>query len=163
MLCYSNLKGSNFHIMRLAFILSFILMFTFQSTFCQIIEKPETNEAQQESYNFYMSKKKSNENVGWILLGTGAAVFTAGLLAETESDPDTIGEAVAAGLGNELKNAVMIGGGVIAASSIPFFIIASNHKNRATLALKGGSISYNNVSIPKSKYIGLSINIPIGN
>ena len=147
--------------MRLAFILSLVLMFTFQSTFCQVIEKPETNKLQQESYNFYMSKKKSNQTAGWVLLGTGAALITVGFatLNSTEN-ADSLLEGAKRSFGGGF---LIIGGGGLTVASIPFFIIANKHKNRANLALKGGSISFDNISIPKTNYLVLSLNISLDN
>ena len=147
--------------MRLAFILSLVLMFTFQSTLCQVIDEPETNKSQQESYNFYMSKKKSNETTGWILLGSGAAMFIGGLVLADSAEIDD-------GIGGITKKAVgaaflVYGGGGLAIASVPFFIIARNNKNKANLALKGETISFNNVPTYKSNYLVFSLTIPLDN
>ena len=147
--------------MRLSLIL-FTLLFLFShSSFCQKIDDSENTKSQQEQYDLYTLKKKNNQTAAWLLLGTGTALLVGGLLtADSAEDADNIGESI----GNSIEGTVLaIAGGGIVAASIPFFITANNNKNRAELALKGGTITYHNISVPRSKYIGLSVKIPIGN
>lgn len=132
-------------------------MFTFQSTLCQVIDEQKKDESPQELFDLYTYKQKQNRNTGWILLGAGAVLITGGILIG-EQDTNSIGEAVSADISGSI---LAIAGGASAVASIPFFIIASKHKERADLALKGELISLNSSPLTKSNYVVFSITIPL--
>lgn len=143
--------------MKKAFYITLVLLLTFQSPFCQVIDEQDQKESQQELFDLYTYKQKQNRNTGWILLGAGAVLITGGILTG-EQDTDSIGEAVAADISGSI---LAIAGGATAVASVPFFIIASKHKERADLALKGELISLNSSPVTKSNYVVLSITIPL--
>jgi len=145
--------------MRTFFILIIVLILICNSSYCQQIEEPENNKSQQELYDYHILKKKHNQNTAWVLLGSGLGLI---VFEAIKKDPETnnIAEAVAQDVA---KDATLIIGGVLAASSIPFFIISNNHRNKANLALMGGTISHSKEHISQSSYIGLSLTIPISN
>lgn len=145
--------------MKSSFLLTIILIFTFQSSFCQVIEDQNKNESAQELFDLYTYKQKQNRNAGWIFLGVGAVMITGGYLT-SEKGSDSIGEAV----GNDVSGGILaIAGGASVVASVPFFIIASKHKERAQLALKGETISLHNVPMTKSNYVLLSVSISLDN
>ena len=73
----------------------------------------------------YPEKSKRQKTTGFILLGSGAAVFTGGAIAMQHSQSK--GE-------NEFP--FMVGGLAMAISSIPFFISSASNKHKAKLYLR---------------------------
>jgi len=112
-----------------------------------------TKAANKESYKFYLQKRKTNNIIGFVLLGAGIIMTVSGLAESGPffSDNPHRGEALS------------IAGAVTTLSSIPFFIMASKNKRKAKLALKEASITLNNTNIGfnnkpyRSVYPGLSL------
>ena len=78
------------------------------------------------SKDYYLKKSKTQKTVGWILLGTGAGIAAYGLITLNDyTDNANFGTA------NYTGALIAIGGGVIAASSIPFFISSAKNKRKA--------------------------------
>ncbi len=79
------------------------------------------------SKDYYLKKSKTQKTVGWILLGTGAGIAAYGLItinSYTDNEGPFGGQ-------NYTGALIAIGGGVISASSIPFFISSAKNKRRA--------------------------------
>ena len=73
----------------------------------------------------YLEKSKRQKTTGFILLGSGAAVFTGGAIAMQHSQSK--GE-------NELP--FLVGGLAMSIASIPFFISSAGNKHKAKLYLR---------------------------
>jgi len=77
----------------------------------------------------YAQKAKSQQTVAWVLAGAGAAMVVTGLIVGGK-DEDTVGETI----NNAFDGTIMVvGGAIVAAGSIPFFISASKNKAKAGL------------------------------
>ena len=86
-----------------------------------------------------MKKSKTQKTVGWILLGTGAGTIAYGLItinSYTDNEGPFGGQ-------NYTGALIAIGGGVISASSIPFFISSAKNKRKAaTISFKNQKILF---------------------
>jgi hypothetical protein len=72
------------------------------------------------SKDHYLKKSRTQKTIGWILLGTGAGIAAYGLITiNNYTDNEFTGALIA------------IGGGVVGASSIPFFISSARNKRKA--------------------------------
>jgi hypothetical protein len=72
----------------------------------------------------YLKKSKAQKTIGWILLVTGAGMATYGLVNINNYTDNELGFNITGAL-------IAIGGGVVAASSIPFFISSARNKRKA--------------------------------
>jgi len=85
--------------------------------------------------NLYLKKSKSQKTTAWVLLGTGAAAITTGLIVSgTASNNDDINsgyDQLATG------GVVAIIGTAACLSSIPFFIASAKNKRRAMAVTSG--------------------------
>ena len=73
----------------------------------------------------YLEKSKKQKTTGFILLGSGAAVFTGGAIAMQHSQSK--GE-------NEFP--FLVGGLAMSIASIPFFISSTSNKHKAKLYMR---------------------------
>lgn len=112
-------------------ILSMLLAFTAITYGQQVTPKQDLNWKESD----YYKKSKNQKTAAWILLGSGVAMFTGGLIAHynyvnDENDPF-------AGLTSTTTGEVVAGIGILVASgSIPLFIASSKNKKKA----KGASV-----------------------
>jgi hypothetical protein len=91
------------------------------------------------SKDYYLKKSKTQKTVGWILLGTGAGIAAYGFITRN-SYTDNAGPF---GGQNYTGALIAIGGGVISASSIPFFISSAKNKRKAaTISFKNQKILF---------------------
>ena len=75
----------------------------------------------------YMKKAKKQKTVGFILLGTGVALATVGLILEGRSS-----DSVSGAVEDTFEGAgLIVGGAVVSAASIPFFIASGRNKKRS--------------------------------
>jgi hypothetical protein len=72
----------------------------------------------------YLKKSRTQKTIGWILLGTGAGIAAYGLVTINNYTDNQWGFNITGAL-------IAIAGGVIAASSIPFFISSARNKRKA--------------------------------
>lgn len=95
-------------------------LFAFQA-FCQDSRSNEFNK------DYYLQKTKTQNTVGWILLGAGTTAIVAGIISGTKKDDDLadVGVGVVA----------VVSGVVVDLVSIPFFISAAKNKKRAATAV----------------------------
>lgn len=126
-------------IMKLLVIFVFFLSYNLSTS--QALE-PSTQKTPQELYNFHIKKKKINKTIAWIALGVGS---TSVLL-------NTLSNSVDVGNNNNSEWLNYVGGAVTFAS-IPLFLSASHHNNKAKFYLSQGAVGFNN----KYKFSGLSI------
>ena len=96
-----------------------------------------------ETKEYYLNKSKTQKTIGYVLVGTGAALIISGVIVgdgETNNDPNELdfGPNFDVGLW-------LVGGGIAtAAASVPFFIGANkNARNAATIGL-----SHQTIKIP---------------
>ena len=73
----------------------------------------------------YLKKSKTQKTIGWILLAAGAGIAAYGLITINNYTDNQWGFNITGAL-------IAIAGGVIAASSIPFFISSARNKRKAT-------------------------------
>lgn len=79
--------------------------------------------------NQYLLKSKSQKKTAWILLGTGAVMTIAGVEIFWK-DFNLFSKGTEPGL------VLAVAGGVVAASSIPFFISAAQNKKKAKISVE---------------------------
>lgn len=97
-----------------------LLMVTGFNSFSQQLKNKE-----QKLPVDYLEKSKKQKTAGFILLGSGAAVFTGGVVAMQHSESK--GE-------NEFP--FMVGGLAMSIVSIPFFISSASNKHKAKLYMR---------------------------
>ncbi len=77
--------------------------------------------------NFYLKKSKTQKIIAWILLGTGTGIAAYSLITiNNYTDTDVGGFSL-----NITGALIAIGGAVVGASSIPFFISSARNKRKA--------------------------------
>jgi hypothetical protein len=135
------------------FIVFFIQMVLFvhlvnaqQST----LEVPKSN---LEKYNYFMKKRNTNNTIGWVCLGTGIGMGFIGFF-------QFVGANITPNTNSDKKGTLFLAGNVVALVSIPFFITAHNNKQKASLALKGESVTFNN-RMHNTSYTALAIIIKL--
>ena len=103
--------------------------------------------ATQKAY--YLQKATKQKTTGFILLGTGAAaIIVGGILINQGNNQDEF----MGGLDDwAYGTGLMIGGGVVMATSIPFFISSGNNKSRAAAITVGIQPVY----LPRNNTAGL--------
>jgi len=103
------------------FVLLLILSVT---TFSQ-----QTNPVPSLTKKDYLKKSKSQNTAAWILAGAGTGLV---VVAFATTNLNDIGDAINGdNSGLNTGSALFVTGGIIAASSIPLFIIASRNKRKA--------------------------------
>lgn len=135
-------------IKQIAIVLCF-LMFT--PLLVQGQEIDNTNNKQPHELNYmYLKKHKTQKTIGWICLGSGAAMIFGGI---------AINSTEGWGEGNQYNGLWLsvLGSGVVL-TSVPLFISSGSNKRKAELALKGELGSIN--SFNKTNNLFLSLNIP---
>jgi hypothetical protein len=132
--------------------LTLVLLLAFFGFFNLSAQELSNNEniTAQELYDFHIEKKKTNNLVGWITLGSGTAMFIAGLSQGTDYVIDTFDPTKEE---NKSVEWLMIGGGAVMLASIPFFIASGKHKKKAQIQLHNGAVGINK----EFKYSGISI------
>ncbi len=102
----------------------------------------------KQQYLGYMKNRSTYKTTGWVLLGTGAALFGTAYLMN-----------VANGWNGPTKGEnLLIAGIATAAISPPFFIVAGVNKRKARLALKGERLT-SAIIFHRSTYAALSLSI----
>lgn len=132
--------------------LTFVLllaMFGFVNLSAQELNNNE-NKTAQELYDFHIKKMKTSKLVGWITLGSGAAMFIGGISQGTDYVIDTFNPTKEE---NTSVEWLTIGGGAVMLASIPFFIASGKHKKKAQIQLHNGAVGLNK----EFKYSGISI------
>lgn len=121
----------------------------------------QTTQAQQTShiatdstaqYQYYIKKRNTNNNAGFVCLVTG---LTVGLVGAIELAGASVTKHTDAYKRN--ANATFIAGNVIMLASIPFYIAANNYKKKATLSLGSDAIMINDKPVPNTSYAKLSL------
>ncbi len=106
------------------------------------------SETASQQYLSYMKKRSTNNTFGWVLVGTGAALFGSTFLINNNN-----------GWNGPTKNQDMFVVGIGAAAlSIPFFIAASVNKRKADLVLKGERLSSTRM-FPHSAYPAIAFRV----
>ncbi len=105
----------------------------------------------KEMYNFYMQKRKTNYIAGFILLGSGTALFSIGLIDELNHILSN----------DERAGVLIITGGVIALTSIPFLIAGRSNKRKAYLSLRRDAASMGSKSPGSFSYAALSFKLQL--
>lgn len=96
--------------MRKSILLFFVLLLTI-SSFGQ-----QTNPSQTLTKQDYLKKSKNQKTAAWICLGSGAVLFAIATPGEVSLD---------------ILPALVIGGGVLVAGSVPLFIASGKNKRKA--------------------------------
>ncbi len=137
-----------------------VLLFTFQTTNCQVIELVP-NSSPQVSYDYYMLKQKQNKTAAWIFLGGGVAVTVVGAaIGSNAAEKNPLGTLSLRDEGAKAGILLIVIGGASTLASIPFFISAGSNKRKAMLALKGVQNSAGNIKFDNSNYLSVSVTIP---
>jgi hypothetical protein len=111
--------------MRKKTVLFIVLLLSIFAVHAQRLDTLSSHSRQQ--YLKYIKKRSTYKTLGWVLLGTGVALFGTAYLINVEN-----------GWNGEDKAENLFAAGFIAAAvSPPFFILAGISKRKARLALKG--------------------------
>jgi hypothetical protein len=134
------------------------LFFVSYGLFSQVTFDPATK-SQQESYEYYMRKSKTNKTIGWVLAGTGTALAIGGAIAATKEVTENV-----LNLDTKLSDTddILLGAGVACAvASVPFFISAGKNKKRAKIAVGTQPITLGYYRTQSRSYIsaGFSFNL----
>src|SRR5262245_25685887 len=124
-------------------ILFLILISIAYSTFSQ-----QTNPAPSLTKQDYLKKSSKQKKTGWILLGSGAALFITGLVIPKgdltdQFNPYTFEKDIHEN--DDLKAAFEIAGTLSMLGSIPFFIASGKSKKKAA------SITFKNLRVPSMR------------
>ncbi|WP_067147688.1 hypothetical protein [Pseudotamlana agarivorans] len=95
------------------------------------------NQSAQELYDFHIKKKKTNNTVAWIVLGSGVAMIVGGYGINMSGgiiDNDSTN--------NNKGLWLSYLGGAVTVASIPLFISAGKHKRKAKIQLQNGAIGF---------------------
>ena len=108
-------------------------IFTINPCLGQLLEDKEP-QSTQELYDFHIKKRRTNNAAGWMSLVTGLGLIAAGA-------QQNMNECLLSDCNNGMP-LVYIGAG-IAVSSIVWFENARSHKEKATIQLQKGAVSFN--------------------
>ena len=104
-------------------IFSLILTLFVVKSFCQ------TTIGQTLSKDCHLQKSKNQKKAGWILLGSGLGIAAIGGIIQLNDENQRGG-----GFGFDFTGTwIAMGGGVVALSSIPFFISSAKNKRRTAV------------------------------
>jgi hypothetical protein len=113
------------------------------------------NGSAQASYDFYMQRHKTNNTIGWLLLGSGVTMTTVGAAIGTNN----IKYILTPGYNSHKGEAVAFAGGLMALVSIPFFISAGGSRRKAYLSLKKEKVSIGERGPAKVTFAAISFKI----
>lgn len=141
--------------MKKFFFLVFLTLIA-QLAYTQKIDTSFTSiNSPQALHDSYMKKRRANKTAGWIMLGSGVAMFVGGSLIN-------FNENFLNSHGDDSKGAWLAYLGVASTlGSIPLFIAARKNKLKARLALKGEAVTIGNKMLSKSAYSALALTIPL--
>ena len=110
----------------------------------------------QETHDCFMKKSKNNKTAGWILAGTGSALFVTGGIVALVNFSNSIFVKETSSTGS----VIAVIGLSCAVASIPFFISASKNKKKANLSVSNQSVSlgYHRTQELYFPSLGLQIN-----
>ncbi len=80
--------------------------------------------SQTKSGEYFLDRSKKQQKIAWILLGTGAAAITTGILIEAPERGTGNSQSFTGGL-------IVVGGILSSLTSVPFFISSAKNKRRA--------------------------------
>lgn|SRR5665811_903690 len=133
-----------------------LILFCFSLLTIQLIKGQKIDTSRSTSpqalHDMYTQKRKTNNTVGWIMLGSGIGMAIGGSAI-----------ILSGGLFNYNINGLWLYdlGGATTLVSIPFFISAGSNKRKAKLALKGESVTIGNKILVKSNYSALALTIQL--
>lgn len=105
-----------------------------------------------ETPEYYLQKKRTNNTIAWVCLGTGQVMAATGFIINLGSW----------GEGNTENGLGLAYAGIgVAVLSVPFFISAGSNKRKAKLALKGESIGIRTPTVQSIPSAHLSLQIPL--
>jgi len=143
------------------FLFSFFLVFllTFQHSQSQVIDT-STDKSPQESYDYFSLKQKRQKIGAWICIGSGIVMTLTGL---TINSSDEIVEIYTLGLA-EVEDVhkgdwLIYLGSATTIASIPLFVSASKNKRKASMSLKGETVSFGNLTYKNSKHLSIALTI----
>jgi hypothetical protein len=142
----------------------------------QLVKGQNNDTSQSKSpqmlHDMYMQKRKANNTVGCVLLGSGAAMIvgsfvinlSGGVLGGGSISLNPRGNTTTSSNSNRnTSKGVWLGyvGGATTLASIPFFISARANKTKATLALKEEVITIGNRMVDKSNSSAIAFTIQL--
>ena len=142
--------------MKLLFSFFLVLLLTFQHTQSQVIETTAVK-SQQESYDYFTLRQKTNKTAAWICLGGGAGLFIGGMAIGSDSvNSDSFDEGASKFLGG--VGMVVVGMAAVVAS-IPLFIVAGSNGKKARMSLKSETVTLGNLPFKNSKHMSVAFTI----
>ncbi len=134
----------------------FLIVFLLPAQFVSA-QKSDTaaNESARTGYDFYMQKHKTNNTIGWLLLGSGVTMASVGF----GIGANNMKYSFTPGYNNHKGDAVAFTGSLMALVSIPFFISAGGSRRKAFLSLKKEKISIGEKGPAKFNYPAIALKI----
>ena len=126
-------------------ILLTVLLLTIQSLYCQEIESSNTR-SNKEMYDFHYEKHKKQKKTGFILLGSGVAVFVGGGLIGANNDLD-------------FGMVALTAGALTTISSIPVFIVSGSNKRKAQAYVQSGRYQMIDMTLPSSNLVSVGVKL----
>lgn len=99
---------------------------------------------------YYLQKSRSQKTIGWVLLGGGLALYTAGVASFSNS---IFTESTA---GSEV---MILAGSLSTIACIPLFITAAKNKGRAEILLRHENVP---LGMVPGKRLSLGLTVPLG-
>lgn len=85
--------------------------------------------ASSKTKEFYLRKARTNNTIGWALMGSGVVVMAVTAIDEGNSKSSTPSDGISLDL--DFDEYAYAAGGVLIAGSIPFFIMGSRNRDKA--------------------------------
>jgi hypothetical protein len=113
------------------------------------------NGSTRASYDFYMQKHKTNNTIGWLLLGSGVTMASVGV----GIGANNVKYILTPGNNSHRGEAVAFTGSLMALVSIPFFISAAGSRRKAYLSLKKEKVSIGEKGPAKFNYPAIALKV----
>jgi Na+/melibiose symporter-like transporter len=139
-----------------------VLLFTFQTTNCQVIE-PAPNSSPEEFYDYHMLKYKKNKNAALICGISGGVLAIGGITYTIVESVDVFWEAVFEGEaeGSSVGPILALSGAGLIGAAITLSSSARKHQKKAYMYISSLQNTVGNVTIDNSKNLGISLVIPL--
>jgi len=144
--------------MKCIVLILILLLFSFQSVISQV-PKTKSTLSQNEMFDHYISKSKTQKKTGFILLGVGVTAVLSGAAILT-----SVGGVSANGVhiqGESAGTFLFAIGSVLTIGSIPILISSGVNKRKATVILGSENVGFIGNPYFNTKYVSIGLTIRI--